>query len=63
MRVQPSIITKRRILKGRDTRVGGSIIIPIDINVAETTKSMMRKGTKMTNPMMKALWSCAEHEG
>ncbi len=33
---------------------GGSIIMPIDISAAATTRSITRNGTKITKPMMNA---------
>ena len=36
---------------------GGIIIMPTDMRPAETTMSITRNGTKMTNPMMNALFS------
>ena len=50
----PSTRTKSRILKGSEIITGGSIIMPMDMSAAETTRSMMRKGMKMTKPMMNA---------
>ncbi len=44
-------------MNGSEIITGGSIIMPIDMSAAETTRSMTRNGTKMTNPMMKALRS------
>jgi len=43
-RDQPSIIMKRSSLNGIDIIDGGSIIIPIDISVDETTISISIKG-------------------
>ncbi len=54
MRPQPSTRIKSRILKGSEIITGGSIIMPIDISAAATTRSITRNGIKMTNPMMKA---------
>ena len=51
---QPSITTKKIILKGRDIITGGSIIIPILINVAETIISIIRKGRNIKKPISKA---------
>src|SRR5581483_4896856 len=59
MSPQPSTITNSRILNGRETSTGGSIIIPMDMSELETTMSMTRKGMKMTKPMMKAGISAA----
>ena len=55
--IQPSSITNSKSLNGKDTNDGGSIIIPSPISTAETTRSMMRNGTKITKPMMKPLFS------
>ena len=41
-------------MNGSETVTGGSIIMPIDISAAETTRSMTRNGTKTTKPMMNA---------
>ncbi len=57
MSPQPSTRTNSRILNGSEIITGGSIIMPIDISAAETTRSMTRNGMKMTNPMMNALRS------
>ena len=54
MRPQPSTSTSSSSLNGRETVTGGSIIMPIDMSAADTTRSMTRNGTKMTKPMMKA---------
>ena len=43
-RCQPSTRTKSRILNGSEMRTGGSIIIPMDMSVAETIMSMIRNG-------------------
>ena len=37
--------------------VGGSITIPMDIRVLDTTRSMIRNGIKIKNPMVNALFS------
>src|SRR4051812_10794981 len=52
---QPSTRTKSNSLKGKETSVGGSIIMPIDISVALTTRSMTRNGMKMTKPIRNAV--------
>ena len=54
---QPSTITNNSSLNGNDTSTGGSMNMPIDIKVELTTRSMMRNGMKITNPMMKAVFS------
>ena len=54
-RPQPSTSTNIMILKGNEIIEGGSIIIPIDIRVLETTISMIRKGIKSKKPMVKRL--------
>jgi hypothetical protein len=41
----------KSILKGRDIIMGGSIIIPIDINVLETTISITRNGRYIKKPI------------
>jgi len=40
----PSTNTNRMILKGSETTVGGSIIIPIAIRMEEMTMSIIKKG-------------------
>ena len=35
---------------------GGTIIIPIDISTADTTRSMMRNGSETRNPISNARW-------
>ena len=52
---QPSTSTKSNSLKGNETSDGGSIIMPRDIRVELTTRSMTRNGTNMTKPMMNAV--------
>ena len=51
-RPQPSTRMKSRILNGSEIITGGSIIMPIDISAADTTRSMTRNGMKITKPMM-----------
>ena len=53
----PSTTTNSSGLKGSDTIVGGTIIMPIAINEALTSMSSTRNGMKMTSPMMNALLS------
>jgi hypothetical protein len=50
----PSTSTKSNILKGSEIIMGGSIIIPIDINVLATIISITRNGMKIMNPIWKA---------
>src|SRR3954447_14045487 len=57
IRFQPSTRMNRRILNGSEMKTGGSIIIPIDINVDETTRSMIRNGRKIRKPIWKAVLS------
>src|SRR4051794_1132249 len=57
IRFQPSTRTNSRILNGREMKTGGSIIIPIDISVEETTRSMIRNGRKIRKPIWKAVLS------
>ncbi len=54
---QPSTMTNNKSLNGNDTRTGGSMNMPIDIRVELTTRSMIRNGMKITNPMMNAVFS------
>ena len=56
-RFQPSTRMNSRILNGREMKTGGSIIMPIDINVDETTRSMIRNGRKIRKPIWKAVLS------
>jgi len=53
----PSTITNNNNLNGNDTKTGGSMNMPIDINVELTTKSMIKNGTKITKPMMNAVFN------
>ncbi len=48
---QPSTSTNSRLLKGREMKVGGSMIIPMLIKVEETIRSMIRKGRKIKKPI------------
>src|SRR6478752_8829368 len=57
IRFQPSTRMNRRILNGREMKTGGSIIMPIDMSVLETTRSMIRKGRKIKKPIWKAVLS------
>ena len=57
IRCQPSTSTKSINLKGRDIRMGGSIIMPMLKSTLATTISIIRKGTYSTNPIMKAVFS------
>jgi len=41
-------------LKGNEIITGGNIIIPMDINMEATTRSMMMKGTNSKKPISKA---------
>src|SRR6266478_5728460 len=54
---QPSTITNNNNLNGNDTRTGGSMNMPIDIRVELTTRSMIKNGMKITNPMMNAVFN------
>ena len=56
-RFQPSTRMNSRILNGSEMKTGGSIIMPIDINVDETTRSMIRNGRKIRKPIWKAVLS------
>ena len=44
IRYHPSTKTKNISLKGSETIIGGTIIIPIDINIEATTISIMTNG-------------------
>jgi hypothetical protein len=57
IRFQPSTITNSNILKGIDIIIGGSIIIPIDIKVLDTTISIIKKGIYRKKPISKAVLS------
>src|SRR3954462_2895042 len=54
---QPSTSTNSRILKGSDTRTGGSIIMSIDMSDELTIKSITKNGMKTMKPMMNAVFS------
>ena len=56
-RFQPSTRTNSRILNGSEMKTGGSIIIPIDISVELTTRSITRNGRKIRKPIWKAVLS------
>ena len=56
-RFQPSTRTNSRILNGSEMRTGGSIIMPIVISVAPTTRSIIRNGRKIRKPIWKAVLS------
>ena len=57
MSAQPSTTTNSSSLKGSETIVGGTIIMPIAMSEALTSMSSTRNGMKMTSPMMNALLS------
>ena len=42
------------VLNGKETAAGGTIIMPIDISTAATTRSMIRNGKNTRNPISKA---------
>ena len=48
---QPSTRTNKSNFRGRATIVGGIIIMPMDISVEATKKSITRKGIKIRNPI------------
>ena len=48
-RYQPSTKTNNRILNGSEIMIGGSIIMPIDINTEATTISIAKNGMKIRN--------------
>lgn len=50
----PSATTKNASLKGKDTIAGGTIIMPILISTAATTRSIIRNGRKIRNPTWNA---------
>ncbi len=50
-RCQPSTRTKKISLNGNETVTGGTIIMPIEIRIDDTTRSMIRKGTKSRKPI------------
>ena len=54
---QPSTSTNSISLNGRDTSIGESITMPIDISTLATTRSMMTNGIKMTKPIWNAVLS------
>jgi len=44
-------------LNGREMKTGGSIIMPMLISVDATTRSMIRNGRKIRNPIWNAVLS------
>lgn len=52
IRLQPSMRINIKTLMGRDMVAGGTIIIPSASRMLETTRSISRKGNKMTNPIV-----------
>ena len=54
---QPSTSTNSSSLNGIETIVGDSIIMPSDISVEETTRSMIRKGRKIRKPIWNAVFN------
>jgi hypothetical protein len=57
IRFHPSTIMNNNSLKGRDMDTGGSMNIPIDISMLETTISITIKGIKIRKPISKAVFS------
>ena len=55
IKFHPSAITNRSILNGVDIVVGGSIIIPIDISVEDTTISITINGRYIRKPIINAI--------
>ena len=55
IKLHPSAITNNKILNGIDIVVGGSIIIPMDIRVEDTTISITMNGRYIKNPMINAI--------
>ena len=55
--VQPSTSTNSSSLNGIETIVGESIIMPSDIRVDDTTRSMIRNGRKIRKPIWNAVFS------
>ena len=49
------LTSRHEFEKLRETTTGGSIIMPSDMSTALTTRSITRKGMKMTKPMMNAV--------
>ena len=62
-RFQPSTRTNSRILNGSEMKIGGSIIMPMHISVDATTRSMIRNGRKIRNPIWNAVLSSEIDEG
>ena len=54
---QPSTMTKSKSLKGRETTLGESMLIPMARRMLATTMSTTRKGRKMRKPMRKPFLS------
>src|SRR3546814_2044537 len=54
---QPSTSTNNRSLKGMEMIVGESIIMPSAIRVEATTRSMIRNGRKIRNPIWNAVFN------
>ena len=50
-------------MNGSEMKTGGSIIMPIDISVEPTTRSMIRNGRKIRKPIWKAVLSSEIDEG
>ena len=51
IRFQPSTSTNNISLKGNDTIIGDSIIIPIDIRIEATTRSIIKNGINSIKPI------------
>ena len=56
-KVQPSTSINNMILKGSEISTGESIIMPIDISVLATTRSMITNGMNSRNPIWNAVLS------
>ena len=55
-------MTKNDSLNGSETIAGGTIIMPIDISTAATTRSIIKNGRKIRKPIWNAR-DLAQHEG
>src|SRR3954452_16068796 len=53
----PSTMTNSNNLNGNDTSTGGSMNMPIDISAELITRSMIKNGTKITKPIMNAVFN------
>ena len=62
IKVQPSTITKRISLNGKEIITGGNIIIPIAIKTEATIISITMNGKNIKIPILKATFNSVQNK-